>query len=101
AKEFEAWLEKTPAKLPLAGWLQLAAGGRETEGIGARVTGIEGWSKVGEGRAIWGDDKGEELEALRPVRGNPKRGKIVRDPELLQLLTGRAQNIQDPPQLYA
>jgi len=101
AKEFEAWLEKTPAKLPLAVWLQLDAGGRETEGFGARVTGIEVSSKVGEGRAIWADEKGEVLKALAPVLANPKRAKIVHDPKLLQLLTGRAENIQDATQLYS
>ena len=101
AKEFEAWLEKIPAKMPLAVWLQLDAGGRETEGFGARVTGIEVSSKVGEGRAIWADEKGEVLKALAPVLANPKRAKIVHDPKLLQLLTGRAENIQDATQLYS
>ena len=99
--EFSAWLKKLPAKLPLAVWLQLDAGGREVEGFGTRVTGIEVSSKPGEGRAIWADEKGEVEKTLAPVLSDSKRAKIVHDPKLFQLLTGRAENIQDATQLYS
>jgi DNA polymerase-1 len=101
ANEFRAWLEKLPAKVPLAIWLQLDSGGRETEGFGTRLTGIEVSSKPGEGRALWADEKGEVLRILAPVLANPKRAKIVHDPKIFQLLTGRAENIQDATQLYS
>ena len=101
ASEFHAWLEKLPGKAPLAVWLQLDTGGRETEGFGTRVTGIEVSSKAGEGRALWTDEKGEVLKTLAPILANPKLAKIVHDPKLFQLLTGRAGNIQDATQLYS
>jgi DNA polymerase I len=101
ANEFRAWLEKLPAKTPLAVWLQVDPGGREVEGFGTRITGIEVSSKPGEGRAIWTGEKGEALEALAPALINSKRAKIVHDPKLFQLLTGRAENIQDATQLYS
>ena len=100
-KEFQAWLEKLPAKAPLAVWLQLDAGEREVEGFGTRVTGIEISSKAGEGRSIWTDEKGEILKAIAPVLTNSKRAKIVHDPKLFHLLAGRAENIQDATQIYS
>ena len=100
-KEFQGWLEKLPAKAPLAVWLQLDTGEREVEGFGTRVTGIEVSSKVGEGRAIWTDEKGEALMALAPALANVKRAKIVHDPKLFQLLMGRAENVQDATQIYS
>src|SRR5712672_3363980 len=75
-KEFSAWLEKLPAKAPLAVWLQLESGDREAEGFGTRISGIEVSSKPGEGRAVWMDEKGEALKALAPVLGNLKRAKV-------------------------
>jgi DNA polymerase-1 len=101
AKEFRAWLEKLPAKAPLAVWLQLEAGDREEEGFGTRIAGIEVSSKAGEGRAVWADEKSEAIRALAPVLSNPKRTKIVHDAKLFQLLMGRVENIQDATQLYS
>ncbi|HWZ99852.1 MAG TPA: DNA polymerase I [Candidatus Dormibacteraeota bacterium] len=101
AREFRAWLEKLPAKAPLAVWLQLDLGERETEGFGTRITGIEVSSKAGEGRAIWADEKGEAVSALAAILNNPKRAKIVHDPKLFQLLMGRGENIQDATQIYS
>jgi DNA polymerase-1 len=101
AKEFRAWLEKLPAKAPLAIWLQLESGDREAEGFGSRVSGIEVSSKVGEGRALWADEKGEALKVLAPILENAKRAKIVHDAKLFQLLTGRSENIQDATQIYS
>jgi DNA polymerase-1 len=100
-KEFRAWLEKLPAKVPLAVWLQVESGDREAEGFGTRVSGIEVSSKAGEGRAVWVDEKGEALKVLAPVIGNSKRAKIVHDAKLFQLLTGRSENIQDATQIYS
>ena len=100
-KEFSAWLEKLPAKAPVAVWLQLESGDREAEGFGTRISGIEVSSKPGEGRAVWMDEKGEALKALAPALGNSKRAKIVHDPKLFQLLTGRAEHIQDATQIYS
>ncbi len=99
--EFRAYLAKLPAKQPLAVWLNLEAGERESEGFGTRIAAIEVSSKAGEGRCVWMDEKGEALEALAPLLSDSKRPKIVHDPKLFQLLTGPAANIQHATQLYS
>jgi len=99
--EFREYLERLPAKQPLAVWLNLEAGEREVEGFGTRIASIEVSSKPGEGRSVWFDEKGEALKALAPLLADAKRPKIVHDPKVFQLLTGRAANIQDATQLYS
>jgi DNA polymerase-1 len=99
--EFREYLEKLPAKAPLAVWLTLDADGREAEGFGTRVVGIEVSAKAGEGQAVWVDPDGEALKALAPVLADKKRAKIVHDPKLFQVLTGRAGKIEHATQLYS
>jgi DNA polymerase-1 len=99
--EFREYLAKLPAKQPLAIWLNLEQGERESEGFGTRTASIEVSSKAGEGRSVWFDENGEALKALAPLLADPKRPKIVHDPKLFQLLTGRAANIQHATQLYS
>jgi len=99
--EFREYLAKLPAKEPLAIWLNLETGERETEGFGTRIASIEVSSKAGEGRAVWMDEKGEALNALAPLLADSKRQKIVHDPKLFQLLTGRAASIRHATQLYS
>ncbi len=99
--EFREYLTKLPAKQPLAIWLNLELGERESEGFGTRTASIEVSSKAGEGRSVWFDEKGEALKALAPLLADSKRPKIVHDPKLFQLLTGRAANIQHATQLYS
>src|SRR5712664_1522737 len=99
--EFREYLAKLPAKQPVAIWLNLEAGERESEGFGTRVASIEISSKAGEGRSVWFDEKGEALKALAPLLADAKRPKIVHDPKLFQLLTGRAANIRHATQLYS
>jgi len=99
--EFREYLAKIPAKQPVAIWLNLEAGERETEGFGTRIASIEVSSKSGEGRSVWLDEKGEALKALAPLLADSKRPKIVHDPKLFQLLTGRAANIRHATQLYS
>jgi DNA polymerase-1 len=101
AAEFSEYLKKLPAKQPLAVWLTLDTGGREAEGFGTRVTGIEVSGKAGEGRAVWVDEKGEMIQALKPVLADPKRKKIVHDPKLFQLLTGRVLGMEDATLFYS
>src|SRR5262249_55505592 len=55
----------------------------------------------GEGRAVWFDEKGETLKVLRPLLADSRRPKILHDPKLFQLLTGRAANIEHATQLYS
>jgi len=50
---------------------------------------------------VWLDEKGEALKALAPLLADSKRPKIVHDPKIFQLLTGRAANIQHATQLYS
>ena len=100
-EEFRGWLRKLPAKKPLAAWLRLDTGGRESEGFGARVKGIEVSSESGEGRLIWVDEKEEALKALLPALWDSKRAKIVHDPKLFQLMLGKVENIQHATQFYS
>jgi DNA polymerase-1 len=99
--EFRAYLGKVPAKQALAVWLNLELGERESEGFGTRIASIEVSSKAGEGRSVWLDEKGEALKALAPLLIDAKRAKIVHDPKLFQLLTGRAANVKHATQLYS
>src|ERR1700719_2730463 len=99
--EFHEYLAKLPAKQPVAIWLNLEAEDRESEGFGTRIASIEVSSKVGEGRSVWFDEKGEALKALLPLLADPKRPKIVHDPKLFQLLAGRAANIRHATQIYS
>jgi len=101
AAEFGEYLAKLPAKQPLAVWLNLETGERESDGFGTRIASIEVSPKAGEGRAVWFDEKGEALKALAPLLADHKRPKIVHDPKLFQLLTSRAANIQHATQLYS
>jgi DNA polymerase I len=99
-QELQGYLKTLPAGTPLAIWLNLDLAGRESEGYGTRVVGIELSSKVYEGRAIWMDEKGEALEALQPVLRDAARPKIVHDPKLFQLLAGKAENLVHASELY-
>ena len=100
-EEFRGWLKKLPAKKPLAAWLRLDTGGRESEGFGAQVKGIEVSSQSGEGRLIWVDEKEEALKALLPALRDSQRAKIVHDPKLFQLMLGKVENIQHATQFYS
>jgi DNA polymerase I len=100
AGELSAYLKILPAKSALALWLNLDLGGRESEGFGTRVAGIEFASKEGEGRAIWLDEKGEVRKALQPVLQNEEQRKIVHDAKLFQLLAGKTEKIEHATQLY-
>ncbi len=99
--EFREYLAKIPAKQPVAVWLNLEAGDRESEGFGTRIASIEVSSKPGEGRAVWMDEKGEALAALRPLLADAERPKIVHDPKLFHLLAGRMANVLHATQIYS
>ena len=99
--EFREYLAKLPAKQPVAIWLNLEAGERESEGFGTRIASIEVSSESGEGRSVWFDEKGEALKTLAPLLADPKRPKIVHDPKLFQLLAGRTASIRHATQLYS
>jgi DNA polymerase I len=99
--EFREYLGKLAPKQALAVWLNLESGERESEGFGTRIASIEVSSKPGEGRSLSFDEKGEVGKALVPFLADAKRAKIVHDPKLFQLLTGRATNIQHATQLYS
>jgi DNA polymerase-1 len=101
AEEFREFLNRLPAKRPLAVWLNLEAGEREAEGFGTRVSGVEVSSKSGEGRAVWLDEKGEVLKALQSVLYDAKRAKIVHDAKLFHLLAGKSESIEHATQIYS
>jgi DNA polymerase-1 len=101
ASEFRDYLAKLPANLPLAVWLNLDPGQRESEGFGTRIAAIEVSSKTGEGRSVWTDEKGEALKALAPLLEDAERPKIVHDAKIVHLLAGPAKNIQHATQLYS
>jgi DNA polymerase I len=99
-EELRGYLRKSPPVASLALWLNLDVGERQSEGFGTHVGGIEFSSKAGEGRAVWADEKGEALAALKPLLADEKRPKIVHDPKLFQLFAGRVENIEHATQLY-
>jgi DNA polymerase I len=99
--EFREYLAALPAKQPLAVWLNLETGERESEGFGTRVAGIEVSGKPGEGRSVWMDAEGRALKALQPILEDPKRPKILHDAKLFQLLAGRTAGIQDATAEYS
>jgi DNA polymerase-1 len=99
--EFRGYLAQLPPKQPLAVWLNLEAGERESEGFGTRIAAMEVSSQPGEGRVVSMDADGKALEALLPLLHDPRRPKIVHDAKLFQLLTGRAANLQDATQVYS
>ena len=101
AAEFREYLANLPAKQPLAVWLNLDPGQRESEGFGTRIAGIEVSAKSGEGRSIWTDEKGEIGKALAPLLADAKSPKIVHDPKIISLLAGETNNIQHATQLYS
>jgi len=101
AAEFREYLAKLSAKQPLAVWLNLDQGQRESEGFGTRIAGIEVSAKAGEGRSLWADEKGEALSALAPLLKDTKRSKIVHDPKIVSLLAGETKNIQHATELYS
>ena len=101
ATELREYLAKIPAKEPVAIWLNVEAGDRESEGFGTRIAAIEVSSKPGEGRAVWIDEKGEALATLQPLLANKKQPKIVHDAKLLHLLLGRMENVQHATQIYS
>ena len=94
------YLKKLLPEAPLAIWLNLELGERESEGFGTRLAGIELSSTLGEGRAIWVDESDEVLGALQNALRDEKRRKIVHDPKLFQLLAGKARNIEHATQIY-
>ncbi len=101
ATELREYLAKIPAKEPVAIWLNVEAGDRESEGFGTRIAAIEVSSRPGEGRAVWIDEKGEALATLQPLLANKKQPKIVHDAKLLHLLLGRMENVQHATQIYS
>ena len=101
AAEFREYLAKLSVKQPVALWLNLELGERESEGFGTRIASIEVSSKQGEGRSVWLDEKGEALKTLGTLLADAKRAKIVHDPKLFQLLAGHAANLKDATQLYS
>jgi DNA polymerase-1 len=101
AGEFREYLARLPAGQPLAVWLSLDTQSRESDGFGTRVLGIEVSPKPGAGRAIWADAEGAALKARAPILAAPNRPKIVHDPKLFHLLTGRVASIVHATQLYS
>src|SRR5262249_56679331 len=85
----------------LAVWLHLDAAGRESEGFGSKVKGIEVSSESGEGRLIWVDEKEQALKALEPALQDTKRAKVVHDPKVFQLMLGAVENIEHATQFYS
>jgi len=100
-EEFREWLAKVPPKKALAIWLVLDVNGRESEGYGTRIKGIEVSSGAGEGRLVWVGDQEGAVRTLEPVLKDAKRAKIVHDPKLFQLLMGPTARIEHATQLYS
>jgi DNA polymerase-1 len=100
-QEFRDYLAQLPANQPVAVWLNLEKGERESEGFGTRIASIEISAETGHGRSVWIDEKGEALEALQKLLADPSRPKIVHDAKLFHLFAGRITNIAHATQLYS
>ena len=101
ADELGKYLNSIAKNQPLAVWLQLAEGERESKGFGTSITAVEISPKPGTARSVWLDEKGAVLEALAPRLADPASPKIVHDPKLLELLAGPAGGILHATQLYS
>src|SRR5258708_27942646 len=99
--EFRDYLSGVAAGQALAVWLKLQTGEREAEGFGTPIASIEVSSKAGEGRSVWSDENGEALRELSAFLADAQRPKIVHDPKLMQILGGKAANIQHATQIYS
>jgi len=101
AAAFRKYLAGLPPQEPLAIWLNLETGARESEGFGTKVASVEVSSKAGEGRAVWIDEAGEVRKALAPVLADARHPKIVHDPKLFRLLNGAVAHLQHATQIYS
>jgi DNA polymerase-1 len=99
--EFRDYLKGVPSGQAVSVWLNLETGEREAEGFGTRVASIEVSSKAGEGRSVWSDENGDALRELSVFLADAKRPKIVHDPKLMQILGGKAANIEHATQIYS
>jgi DNA polymerase I len=99
--EFCDYLKGVPSGQAVSVWLNLETGEREAEGFGTRVASIEVSSKAGEGRSVWSDENGDALRELSVFLADAKRPKIVHDPKLMQILGGKAANIEHATQIYS
>jgi DNA polymerase-1 len=96
-----AYLNAQPRDLPLAVWLTLDSGGRETEGFGTKIAGFEISPAPGIARFASTDPEGQMLAALGEFLTDPARPKIVHDPKLFALLAGQIQAIRHATMLYS
>jgi DNA polymerase I len=99
--ELRDFLNASPSDHPIAVWLTLDSGERETEGFGARAVGFEVSPAPGLARSAWFDAGGEMLAALREFLADAARPKIVHDPKLVELLGGPARGIRHATALYS
>ena len=95
------FLQAQPAEQPMAVWLTLDQGERETEGVGTRVVGFELSPAPGVARSAWCDPGGEMLAVLKEFLADAGRTKIVHDPKLVELLAGPVRGIRDATMLYS
>ena len=96
------FLDAQPRDQPIAVWLTLDSGERETEGFGARVVGFEVSPGPGVARTAWCDAQAEMLAAVaREFLADPQRPKIVHDPKLTELLAGPVRDIRHATMLYS
>ena len=95
------WLAAQPPDRPLAVWLTLDSGDRETTGFGARIAGFELSPQAGVARFAWCDAEGRMLAALAEFLRDPARPKIVHDPKVIELLAGPVTGIAHATMLYS
>ena len=87
AEELRRFLRTIPASKPVAVWLALAPGERESDGFGSRVLALEFAAEARHAATIWMDESGEVLAALREWLADGAQPKTLHDPKLAHLLT--------------
>ncbi len=102
AEELRRFLRTLPETQPVAVWLTLAPGERESAGFGSRVAAIEISANTHHAATAWADEKGEVLEVLRAWLAESPNQKILHDPKLAQLLLmGAVTSAVAAPGLFA
>jgi DNA polymerase-1 len=104
AEELLHFLRTLRESEPVAIWVTLAAGERETAGFGSRIAALELSAQGDHAATIWLDERGAVLAVLREWLLTAPHPKVVHDAKLICLLVMEGQpvhNLRDATELYA
>jgi DNA polymerase I len=99
--EFAKFLKSIPPGRDTSVWLSLDASEPEEECYGTRVLAVEASAEQGMARTAANDVDDKTLAAVKDWLTNQVHPKVVHDPKLFQLLTGRVRGIRHATMLYS